>query len=182
MMYGIITETAYTPCACKDQCEVPEACIELKNSVVKSRWLGKAQSLSDGLVYPAESVSYVGVSAEPHPIPILAPSYFVCGSTSSCHSTIPSSSFSKVSDLPLLNPIFFSVKQNASSVFHSTSKRHHHHQILSQIATLSLTLSSSLSDSKHNRRPSTPQHRRVPSNLHIVSKLTCYTLFVFLLD
>ena len=77
MMYGIITETAYTPCACKDQCEVPEACIELKNSVVKPRWLGKAQSLSDGLVYPAESVSYVyvGVSAEPHPIPILAPSY-----------------------------------------------------------------------------------------------------------
>ena len=180
MMYGIITETAYTPCACKDQCEVPEACIELKNSVVKSRWLGKAQSLSDGLVYPAESVSYV------FPQSLMpfhsSPSYLVCGSTSSCHSTIPSSSFSKVSDLPLLNPIFFSVKQNASSVFHSTSKRHHHHQILSQIATLSLTLSSSLSDSKHNRRPSTPQHRRVPSNLHIVSKLTCYTLFVFLLD
>ena len=37
-----------------------------------------------------------GVSAEPHPIPILAPSSvptFVCGSTSSRHSTIPSSFF-----------------------------------------------------------------------------------------
>lgn len=180
MMYGITTETACTPCVCKDQCEVPEACIKSKTNAVQTRCLGKAQSLSDWLVYPAESVSYVGVSAEPHPIPILAPSYLVCGSTSSCHSTIPSSSFSKVIDLPLLNPIFFSVKQNASSVFQSRSKRHHH-QILSQIATLSLRLSSSLSDSKHNRRPSTPQHRRVPSNLHFVSKLTCYTLFVFLL-
>lgn len=105
------------------------------------------------------------------------PSYLVCGSTSSCHSTIPSSSFSKVIDLPLLNPILFPVAQNASSVFRSTSKRHHHHQTLSQIATLSLRLSSSLSDSKHNRRPSThptpscafkPSHRAKAHLLHSV--------------
>jgi hypothetical protein len=104
-------------------------------------------------------------SAEPHAFPLLAPSYLVCGSTSSRHITIPSPFSLKVIDLPLLLNSTYFLSTNPIVRFSISIKPSQSHSVTNCLEPQRCLEAQATRLETQSSTTNTPQHRRVLSNL-----------------